>query len=542
MGNQMDIALPDDTKVPGGHPFILIGPNGAGKTRLGATIARLNQGDRIPALRNLQVEVNIPMGMADQMKTEVDNQMKSSMKSRWLLANEINQLMSKLMAENAESAVAYRDKSVTRPGDDPEETKLMRLNEFWHRHFPGRELDLSTYAPKAKSTIGKSEAFYPVQQMSDGERVALYLAARVVDAPEGLIVVDEPDVHFHSVLARQVWDDLEDMRPDCRFVYVTHDLPFAISRRPAQFGIVKSEDVVEVLPLDAGIPEDVFRSVLGAASFSVIAKRIVFCEGVSGGKIDHKLYEAWFDDPDTAVIPVGSCEEVVQSVAVFNSVDKIKGVKAIGIIDRDYWPDSFFNALPPEINVLEVHEVESLFCLPKVFEAIGIHLHVKQEEIAARYEGFLTKAKDSFGGLLFNKQVLERVRRRVSCSTMRLLNDVKPDEDLAAVKAAIIGVLDPKNWAFDPLLIFDEEEKTLRASLNGSAEDLLRLFPGKAYLGHAATELGVKADRLIQLVCSALSRPEEPEKPKGPADSPQSAALKTQLIEAMRKHLPSRTE
>ena len=72
MGNQMDIALPDGTKVPGGHPFILVGPNGAGKTRLGATIARLNQGDRIPALRNLQVEVNIPMGMADRMKTEVD--------------------------------------------------------------------------------------------------------------------------------------------------------------------------------------------------------------------------------------------------------------------------------------------------------------------------------------------------------------------------------------------------------------------------------------------------------------------------------------
>ena len=125
---------------------------------------------------------------------------------------------------------------------------------------------------------------------------------------------------------------------------------------------------------------------------------------------------------------------------------------------------------------------------------------------------------------------------------MRLLNSVQPDEELAAVKAAIVGVVDPKNWAFDPLLIFDEEEAALRASLNGSAEDLLRLFPGKAYLGHAATELGVKADTLIQLVCSALSRPEEPEKPKDPADSPQSVALKKQLIEAMRKHLPPRTE
>ena len=59
-----------------------------------------------------------------------------------------------------------------------------------------------------------------------------------------------------------------------------------------------------------------------------------------------------------------------------------------------------------------------------------------------------------------------------------------------------------------------------------------------------------KADRLIHLVCSALSLPEcsalslpeEPDKPKDPGDSPQSAALKKQLIEAMRKHLPPRTE
>ena len=70
------------------------------------------------------------------------------------------------------------------------------------------------------------------------------------------------------------------------------------------------------------------------------------------------------------------------------------------------------------------------------------------------------------------------------------------------MKAAIIVVVDPKNWAFEPLLIFDEEEEALRASLNGSAEDLLQLFPGKAYLGHAATELGARQSQRI---------PDEPE-------------------------------
>jgi len=71
---------------------------------------------------------------------------------------------------------------------------------------------------------------YPAHQMSDGEKVVLYLIAQVLQAPSsGFIVVDEPEMYLHKTILRKIWDILEHERKDCIFVYLTHDLDFATS-------------------------------------------------------------------------------------------------------------------------------------------------------------------------------------------------------------------------------------------------------------------------------------------------------------------------
>jgi hypothetical protein len=47
----------------------------------------------------------------------------------------------------------------------------------------------------------------------------VYLISRVLRAPPGVVVVDEPEVHFHALLARTFWDTLQTERDDCRFVF-----------------------------------------------------------------------------------------------------------------------------------------------------------------------------------------------------------------------------------------------------------------------------------------------------------------------------------
>ena len=55
----------------------------------------------------------------------------------------------------------------------------------------------------------------------------LYLAARVLTAEPGILVIDEPELHMHRKLAiTDYWNKLEEMRGDIRFVYITHELHF----------------------------------------------------------------------------------------------------------------------------------------------------------------------------------------------------------------------------------------------------------------------------------------------------------------------------
>ena len=209
------------------------------------------------------------------------------------------------MAEDSAAAIKFREDFVKDPSTKPEITKIMRLASSWQRLFPGRLLDFKGYQPIVKSDYSATSGEYAAQHMSDGERVALYLAARVLDSESKVIIVDEPEVHFHSLLAARFWNELESLRPDCRFVYITHDLPFALSRNEAKYVIVMPNKTPELIDLKDGLPENLAKSLLAAASFSIHAKRIIFCEGSEGKSRDQNIYSSWFNAPDTLVVPVG---------------------------------------------------------------------------------------------------------------------------------------------------------------------------------------------------------------------------------------------
>ena len=198
------------------------------------------------------------------------------------MSNEINHLFSKLLAEDSASAVTFRDQFVKGRSPKPETTKLTVLQDMWGRLFPGRKVSFAGYTPMVSSAELRGGSSYAAQHMSDGERVALYLAARVLDCSKAILIIDEPEVHFHSRLAVRFWNELEDRRDDVRFVYVTHDLPFALSRRDAKNIILKSPGTPSVVQLQEDLPHDLAHSLLAAASFSIHAQRIVFCEGEEG--------------------------------------------------------------------------------------------------------------------------------------------------------------------------------------------------------------------------------------------------------------------
>src|SRR5262249_10357792 len=138
-----------------------------------------------------------------------------------LQADEFNEMLSHIKAEHSDEANRFRDAWIAdRTTVKLRPTKLDTVLRIWHQIFPRRRLDFSTYTPRTTSTLKEGAPIqYNFHTMSDGERAALFLIARILRAKAGVIVVDEPEVHFHSLLARSFWDTLQSERIDCRFVY-----------------------------------------------------------------------------------------------------------------------------------------------------------------------------------------------------------------------------------------------------------------------------------------------------------------------------------
>ncbi len=485
----------------GNAPLVIIGPNGAGKTRYGLELSQWNDAETIGALRNIALQESIPMQSLAQAEQELTNKKKERRRKPWSIASEINHLFAKLMAEDSASAMDFRDNYKNK--GEPDTTRLMRLQHSWERLFPGRRISFKGYTPKVISEYASGESEYSAQSMSDGERVALYLAGRTLEAKPGVIVVDEPEVHFHSRLAMQFWDELEALRSDCRFVYITHDLQFARSRKPSGFLIVKPGVDPQVVLVEEAIPPDIVEEILAAASFSIYAKRVIFCEG-SESSYDQKLYRAYFAGRSDAVVPVGSCKEVVKCTEAFSSAGFVEGMQAIGIVDRDYFPDSYLESLPQQVHVLPVHEIESLFCLRPLFVAIAGHLGKSSADAHTLYDNFLDEARSQFSGELRLRQASERFRRRCKDQFYRAINGLTASGSQEEVRAVHARALDPDVWSIPPAELFDEELAVVDSAIGTSESEFLRVLPGKVYFSKLAGKLGIDKNVYVGLIADAL--------------------------------------
>ena len=200
---------------------------------------------------------------------------------------------------------------------------------------------------------------YDAHEMSDGERVIIYHAGRVLLAPKNsLIIVDEPEIHLHKTIANKLWDDLEARRKDCTFIYFTHDLDFA-SSRIAQKGWIKEFKYpnnwhIELIEENV-IPEELQLKLVGSR------KKILFCEGDTQNSIDKFVFEILF--PDYTIQPVESCKTVIAYTRAFNKLENVP-IKAYGLIDRDFRNEEQLKKLEKEsIYSYSVAEIENLFLI-----------------------------------------------------------------------------------------------------------------------------------------------------------------------------------
>lgn len=250
-------------------------------------------------------------------------------------------------------------------------SKLDLLIAAWKRVFPGN----SVLVEGGRLVFGDDNGPRQMLRLSDGERAVLYYIGAVLLAPrDGIIFVDNPSLFLHPTVSHALWDSLEWMRQDCRFVYTTHDVEFASSRAGnaliwvRRFDPAKLEWDYDVMPPHAGIPEDMYLSIIGARN------PVLFIEGDDVHSIDAKLYSRVFSD--YTVKALGSCNKVIESVRTFNDLQSFHHLSSRGIVDRDRRDDGEVAYLRRKnIMVPEVAEVENILMLEPVICATAEYLH-----------------------------------------------------------------------------------------------------------------------------------------------------------------------
>lgn len=218
--------------------------------------------------------------------------------------------------------------------------------------------------------------------MSDGERAVLYLAAQVLCVPENkTLIIDEPELHLHRSILNRLWVALENHRPDCLFIYITHDTQFAAMHGHADKIWIKEFDgqnwKFDKLE-NSELPEDLLFDILGNR------RNVLFVEGEKNS-YDFQLYSVLY--PDYYVIACGSCTQVIARTKAFRNNPSLHHCHVYGIIDRDYRSDHEIEKYKEDgIYTIAVAEVENLFWVEELIKLMAAHMGQKNEDVETTFE------------------------------------------------------------------------------------------------------------------------------------------------------------
>lgn len=319
--------------------------------------------------------------------------------------SEIEKLIFMLFADEFEQLLKLKENTKKSPHKFPP-TKLDKLKSVWEKVYPGNKI-VTTGGTLMFST-GSGNDLIPAERLSQGEMAVLYYVAGVLYAmPDAVVFVDAPSLFLHPTILNSLWNAIERLRPDCRFVYNSVDVEFVSSRTGNIIVWVKSYDAskqewdYEIIG-PGEIREDIFIELIGSR------KPVLFIEGDLTHSIDAKLYPLVF--PDYTVKPLGSCDKVIETTRSFNGLTSMHHLESHGIVDRDRRTDKEVEYLRNKsVMVPEVAEVENFFLLEEVVRTMA---KTRGRNPDVVFKKVKKKAFSEFQRRL-QAQVLEHVRHHI---------------------------------------------------------------------------------------------------------------------------------
>lgn len=505
------ISLPQNKdgidKIETSKSLLFVGANGSGKTRLGTWIEmnspQKDKVHRISAQKSLSmpdsttpksIELAESALLFGHENAAKGNEFGHKQGHRWqskpaiFQLNDYEALMIYLFSDHTEESAKYLAASKTASERvTPPTTKLDKVKAIWERILPHRELIIGGL--RIQTRIKEEQAkIYNSSEMSDGERVIFYLIGQCLAArQDAIIVIDEPEIHLHKSVQAPLWAEIEKARPDCLFVYLTHDVDFAAAQEGTQRIWLKSFDGQTwdwtIIEADQELPDELLLEVIGSR------KPVVFVEG-ENGSYDVFLYREIL--PNFLVIPRGSCTQVIQSVKALKANKQLHHLNVYGIIDRDRRVDEEIAGLEQaSIFVLEVAEVENLFCTKEVVEIISKQL-VRENPQA----DFNNVSKEIFKRLQseLENQISSRVASEIKFQLNNFNENAKGNTQLKTALDSLINGINVDN-------IYSEIETKFNQIINAKDYDaLLKFYNRKTLLNEASKALNLKNNEFPEML------------------------------------------
>jgi Protein of unknown function (DUF4435)/AAA domain, putative AbiEii toxin, Type IV TA system len=493
-------------EIPTPSHLIIVGANGAGKSRFAASIeaSLRNRGQtvlRISAQRAVSIPTETRLRALDDAIREVvsGNSYLIEQGGGFGRANRTDQEqnLGRVLSDFeavlgllfARTAKVYKDHY--RDGGEKRVTPIQRLSSSWTSLLPERELIFNEEKMSIDVMVKASGAQFHTSRMSDGERTVLYLLSQCLSAEVGsVIIIDEPELHIHRSVVNALFSNLQLDRPDCLFVYITHDLEFAAGQSNATKIWLKSflnnSWDWTLVPEDEALPERLLLEVLGAR------KPVLFVEGGTSSD-DRKVYDILF--PKMNVIPCGSCDQVIKAVGVLRQNGSLTHMTAFGLVDRDFRSDAEINNLSQKgVYTLQVAEVESLFVVEEVIDILSSEFSSGSDRKVKAKENIVTT---------FIEQISRQVADGATFSIRSQLDGIgRPSSD---GKNDFEHNFTQHIASIDPGKIYEETQNRFFAARESrKIRDILKVFNMKKLRFKVGTALGVQPDVYLEKTMSML--------------------------------------
>lgn len=469
---------------------VFLGANGSGKTSLAKNIyySQLkNNSYFIGAHKDLTLPKSVTLDSLDKAKNKFyfGEENGNNPENRWMYRNiewkerefgiieDFGKTLSYVFSKQNREMSDYISEMRNSPENlrVPENFIIEKIQNTWNSLISHKQIKLSDGIIKVIDIETDTE--YYGTFLSDGEKQLLYLISQVLCCDFPVIIIDEPEHYLNKAVLSKVWNLLESQKKGTKFIYITHDIDFAISRENSKkFWIKKYKNLtkkwdIEEIKTEDNLSDNMILSILGEK------KKILFTEGNKNG-FEDKLFSILYED--YKIIPLKTCHEVIRIMKSLK--DKpypfFKEYSFYGIIDKDYLEDKYIEELE-FLKILNIAEIENLFITPEVLNILCEVLYREKSEIEELKKRLFKEANE-----ILDDQIINCLKFRLKNSVQNInISKKAKDEnkilnDLQEKTSEIINSI-PDNY----IKIRKEYEKVLDEE---NYEELLKLFNHKGFL------------------------------------------------------------